>query len=200
MDDGSNTLAGWTLFGGIIALGATIVTGEYFHHEAVEKGGYEVADSAPTEGGGAVAAKPTDFSKGDATKGAEVFKKCASCHTITPGGANGQGPNLHGVMGRAKASVAGFAYSADLTKLGGAWDWDSLDHWLLSPKKMAAATKMSFAGLSKPEDRADLIVYLNSQGGGKPIPAAPVEVAPVEAAAVPAENAMAPAAAATATK
>jgi cytochrome c len=191
MDDSSNTLAGWILFGGIIALGATIMTGEYFHHEVVEKGGYEVADSSPSEGGGAAAAKPTDFSKGDPAKGAEVFKKCASCHTITPGGANGQGPNLHGVMGRAKASVAGFAYSGDLTKLGGAWDWVSLDLWLLSPKKMAAATKMSFAGLSKPEDRADLIVYLNAQGGGKPIPAAPVEAAPAAAAA---ENAAAPAA------
>jgi cytochrome c len=190
MDDSSNTLAGWTLFGGIIALGATIVTGEYFHHEAVEKGGYEVADAAPSEGGGAVAALPTDFSKGDATKGAEVFKKCASCHTITPGGANGIGPHLYGVMGRAKASVAGFAYSGDVSKLGGAWDWDSLDHWLASPKKMAAGTKMSFAGLSKPEDRADLIVYLNAQGGGKPIPAAP-------APAAPAAEVEAPAAAAT---
>ncbi len=181
MDDRTNTLAGWMLFGGIIALGTTIVSGEYFNHEKVEKGGYEVADESPTEAAGP--AKPTDFSKGDPAKGAEVFKKCASCHTITPGGANGIGPNLYGVMGRKQGSVAGFAYSAEVSKFGGTWDWTSLDHWIASPKKMAAGTKMSFAGLSKPEDRADLIVYLNSQGGGKPIPAAPKEDVAAPAAA-----------------
>ena len=189
MNDNGNAIAGWTLFAGIIALGSTILTGEYFHAEAPEKGGYAVADAAPAEGGGgAVAAKPTNFAAGDVAKGAETFKKCASCHSITPGGANGIGPNLHGVMGQKHGHIAGFAYSAGLLAKPGNWDFEGMDAWLKSPKKYVEGTKMSFAGLSKPEDRADVIAYINAQGSNLPVPAAPAEAAPAaaEAGAVPA--------------
>ena len=189
MNDNGNAIAGWTLFAGIIALGSTILTGEYFHAEAPEKGGYAVADAAPAEGGGgAEAAKPTNFAAGDVAKGAETFKKCASCHSITPGGANGIGPNLHGVMGQKHGHIAGFAYSAGLLAKPGNWDFEGMDAWLKSPKKYVEGTKMSFAGLSKPEDRADVIAYINSQGSNLPVPAAPAEAAPAaaEAGAVPA--------------
>lgn len=205
MDDRFNTIAGWVLGAGIVALGATLVTGELFKHEHHVKGGFEVADAEPTAGGGATVAEPTDFSKGDPAKGAELFKKCASCHTITPGGANGIGPNLNGVMGKPHAHMAGFAYSPGMTAMKGtAWNWDEMDKWLTSPKKYISDTKMSFAGLSKPQDRADLIVYINSQGSNLPVPpppaaaaAAPAEGAPAEAAAAPADaNAAAPAEAA----
>jgi cytochrome c len=191
MSDTTNTFFGWTLFAGIIALGSTIVAGEYFHSDAPEKGGYEVADAAPAEGGGAEAAKPTNFAAGDAAKGAEVFKKCASCHTINSGGANGIGPNLYGIMGQKHGHIAGFAYSAGLLAKPGNWDFPAMDAWLKSPKKYAEGTKMSFAGLSKPEDRADVIAYLNAQGSNLPVPAAPAEDAPAEAA--PAEAGAAPA-------
>lgn len=183
MSDTTNTFFGWTLFAGIVALGSMIVTGEYFKDEAPEKGGYEVADAAPAEGGGGAAAMPTNFAAGDATKGAEVFKKCASCHTINQGGANGIGPNLYGVMGQKHGHVAGFAYSAGLLAKPGNWDFEGMDAWLKSPKKYVEGTKMSFAGLSKPEDRADLIVYLNAQGSNLPVPAAPAADAPVAAPA-----------------
>ncbi len=186
MSDTTNTFFGWTLFGGIIALGSMIVTGEYFKGEAPEKGGYEVADAAPAEGGGAEAAKPTNFAAGDVAKGAEVFKKCASCHSITSGGANGIGPNLYGVMGQKHGHIAGFAYSAGLLAKPGNWDFEGMDAWLKSPKKYAEGTKMSFAGLSKPEDRADVIAYLNAQGSNLPVPAAPAEAAPAAADAAPA--------------
>ena len=189
MNDNGNAIAGWTLFAGIIALGSTILTGEYFHAEAPEKGGYAVADAAPAEGGGgAEAAKPTNFAAGDVAKGAETFKKCASCHSITPGGANGIGPNLHGVMGKKHGHIAGFAYSAGLLAKPGNWDFEGMDAWLKSPKKYVEGTKMSFAGLSKPEDRADVIAYINAQGSNLPVPAAPAEAAPAaaEAGAVPA--------------
>lgn len=189
MNDNGNAIAGWTLFAGIIALGSTILTGEYFHAEAPEKGGYAVADAAPAEGGGgAEAAKPTNFAAGDVAKGAETFKKCASCHSITPGGANGIGPNLHGVMGQKHGHIAGFAYSAGLLAKPGNWDFEGMDAWLKSPKKYVEGTKMSFAGLSKPEDRADVIAYINAQGSNLPVPAAPAEAAPAaaEAGAVPA--------------
>jgi cytochrome c len=181
MSDTTNTFFGWTLFGGIVALGSMILTGEYFKSEAPEKGGYEVADAAPAGGGGAEAAKPTNFAAGDATKGAEVFKKCASCHSINSGGANGIGPNLYGVMGKKHGHIAGFAYSAGLLAKPGNWDFEGMDAWLKSPKKYVEGTKMSFAGLSKPEDRADVIAYLNAQGSNLPVPAAPAEGAPTAA-------------------
>jgi cytochrome c len=182
MDDSFNTAAGWVLFAGIIALGTTIVTGEYFHAEAPEKGGYAVADAAPAAGP-AAAAKPINFAAGDPAKGAELFSKCASCHSITAGGANGQGPNLHGIMGQKHARTAGFAYSTAMVAMPGVWDWAAMDKWLTAPKKYVEGTKMAFAGLSNPEDRANLIRYINDQGSNMPVPAAPAEAAPaVEAA------------------
>lgn len=185
MDDSFNTSAGWVLFAGIVALGTTIASGEYFHPEAPEKGGYAVADAAPAAGG-AVEAKPINFAAGDPAKGAELFSKCASCHSIAAGGANGQGPNLHGIMGQKHARTAGFAYSAGLTALPGVWDWEAMDKWLTSPKKYVEGTKMGFAGISNVEDRANLIRYINEQGSNLPVPAAPAEAAPADAAAAPA--------------
>jgi cytochrome c len=167
-----------------------IVTGEYFNGEAPEKGGFAVADAAPAEsGGGAEAAKPTNFAAGDPVKGAETFKKCASCHSITSGGANGIGPNLYGVLGKKHGHMAGFAYSAGMLAKAGNWDFEGMDAWLKSPKKYVEGTKMSFAGLSKSEDRADVIAYINAQGSNLPVPAAPAEAAPAAAGAVPADGA-----------
>ena len=171
MDDRFNTAAGWALFAGIVALGGTILSGEYFKHEKLEKGGFEVADASPEGGtGGGEAVKPIDFSAGDPVKGAEIFKKCTSCHTITSGGANGIGPNLYGVMGKKHGHIAGFGYSAGMLAMPGVWDWSAMDAWLTSPKKYVNGTKMSFAGLSNPEDRASLIRYINDQGSNLPVP------------------------------
>jgi cytochrome c len=190
MSDNTNTFFGWTLFAGIVALGSMIVAGEYFNGEAPEKGGFAVADAAPAEsGGGAEAAKPTNFAAGDPAKGAETFKKCASCHSITSGGANGIGPNLYGVLGKKHGHMAGFAYSAGMLAKAGNWDFEGMDAWLKSPKKYVEGTKMSFAGLSKSEDRADVIAYINAQGSNLPVPAAPAEAAPAAAGAVPADGA-----------
>jgi cytochrome c len=201
--DQFNTIAGWTLAAGIVALGATIVTGQLFKHHPVEAGGYAV-ESADGGAEGGVAKDPPIallMQTADAAKGAEVFKKCASCHTINNGGANGIGPNLYGTMGEGIGEgKGGFAFSAALSGHGGKWDFESMNAWLKSPKKFAEGTKMSFAGLSKPEDRANLIAYMNAQGSNLPLPAAPAaEAAPAEAgaanAAAPAEaNAAAPAA------
>lgn len=195
MDDRTNTIAGWVLGAGIVALGASIVTGEVFHSERPEKMGYPIEGVIEEgTGGGAEQQQPiAAFLAGaDAAKGEGVFKKCAACHTVNQGGANGIGPNLYGIMGKAVAAVPGFAYSADLKALGGTWDWDKMDRWILAPKAMVKGTKMGFGGISKPEDRAALFVYLNSQGSNLPLPPPPAAAANPAAAA--AEQADAPAA------
>ena len=189
MTDKFNTFAGWALFAGIIALGLSILSGMYFgadkHHEpdvfgfpiegGEEEGG---ADSGPS-----LAAL---LSTGDAAAGEKVFSKCVACHTIEQGGATGIGPNLFGVVGTAIGSHApGFDYSGALKDHGGNWDFENLDAWLKSPRAFANGTKMSFAGLSSAEDRANLLVYLNAMGSNLPLPA--VEEAPAEEAA-PAEG------------
>jgi cytochrome c len=194
MDNRSNTIAGWVLGAGIVALGATIVTGEMFHEERPEKMGYPIEGvSEAGDKGGAAAEQPAAFylASADPRLGEQVFKKCTACHNAAKGGPNGTGPNLWGVVGGPKGHHApGFAYSPALSGKGGEWDWDSLFAWLKSPRDFAPGTKMTFAGLSKPEDRANVIAYLNSQSDSpKPLPAAPAAAAnPAKAAAEQADQ------------
>ncbi len=198
MQDHKNTIAGWVLFAGIIALGASIVSGEMFHAERPEKMGYPI-EGVVLEGEAAAVDKPMDFSVADAVKGEQVFKKCAACHNADPGGANALGPALHGVMGRPIASHAGFAYSDALKGVGGNWSWDNMSAWLANPKKFAPGNKMTFAGLSNPEERANVIAFLNSRSNSPlPVPAAPAAAAPAEGAAMVDPNAAEKAAAETA--
>jgi len=210
MDDRFNTIAGWTLFSGIVALGLASVSSHMFmadKNERPETMGYKIAGVVSSEKGAAAEVPiETLLASADLAKGEATFKKCASCHTVNQGGANGIGPNLYGVVGEAVATGrGGFAFSDDLKKAGGKWDWTALNHWLTSPKSMAAGTKMTFAGLEDPQERANVIAYLNSQGSNLPLPAAPAAAAaPAEgaaaadAAAKPAEGAAAAAPAAPA--
>lgn len=192
MDDRSNTIAGWVLAGGIAALGLTIGSGLYFApHE--EKQGFVIPGVESSEGGaGAAAAVPiaTLLATADVAKGEAIFKKCVACHTIASGGANGIGPNLWATVGKPLAGHAGFAYSDALKTKGGNWTFEALNEWLANPKKYAPGNKMTFAGLGNPEERAAVILYLNSQGSNLPLPTAPA--APVEGAA-PAADTAAPA-------
>lgn len=186
MDNRSNTIAGWVLGAGIVALGASIVTGELFHHEPSDKRAFPIPGVVVGgEGGGEEAEQPIAnlLAAADPAKGEQVFKKCAACHTANKGGANGTGPNLWGVVGTAIGHHApGFPYSPALAGKGGDWDWENLSHWLKSPRDFAPGTKMTFAGLGKAEDRANLIAWLNTQSDSpKPLPAP--EAAPAKAAA-----------------
>jgi len=198
MEDRFNTIAGWALFSGIIALGLTSVSGKYFGADKVHRPhhmGYEI--EGVEAGGGEAQETPLAvyLAAADPARGEAIFAKCMSCHTINAGGANGIGPNLHGVMGaNIGGHAAGFAYSSALTGVGGTWTWEQMDHWLKSPKAFASGTKMTFAGLGKPEDRAALMLYLNSQGSNLPLPEVPAAEAPAaDDAAVEGEAAEAPA-------
>lgn len=179
MDDRANTIAGWVLAAGIVALGTSVVSGEYFAAERPEKMGYEVQGVEEEAGTAAPAEKPFLFymAQGDQQKGADVFKKCTACHNAEKGGANALGPNLWGVIGDAVAAGrGGYAFSDVLKGKGGNWDFARLNEWLTSPKTFAPGTKMTFAGLSSPQDRANVIAYLNVQGDHPlPLPSAPAE-------------------------
>ncbi len=179
MDDRFNTIAGWTLFAGIVALGLSSVSGHYFGADKPHRPhhmGYKIEGVVEEGAGGAAADPPVEaaLAKADVAKGEGIFKKCMACHTIAAGSANGIGPNIHGVVGGPIGHHApGFAYSPALAGKGGNWDWGNLYQWLKSPSSFAPGTKMTFAGLPNPQDRADVIAYLNSQGSNKPLPAAP---------------------------
>ena len=189
MDDRFNTIAGWVLFAGIVALGSSIVAGEIFHSERPEKGGFPIEGVVQEGEGGAAAAEApieTFLAKADPAKGAQIFNKCAACHNATNGGPNQLGPNLWGVLGEPIGQGRGFAFSDALAKKGGNWNWDNLSQWLTSPRNFAPGTKMTFAGLSNPQDRADVMAYLNQQSGHpQPLPAAPAAATADASAAKP---------------
>lgn len=181
MDNRFNTIAGWVLGGAIVLLGATLVTGELFHAERPETMGYPIAGVVEEGAGAAEAEQPIAFylATADVGRGEAQFRKCTSCHTINQGGANGLGPNLYGVMGAGVAQHApGFNYSEPLRSRGGTWDWETMSAWIKSPRAFAEGTRMSFPGLSDPQARADLLLYLNSQGSSLPVPPPPAAAAP----------------------
>jgi cytochrome c len=99
---------------------------------------------------------------GDAKAGADVFKRCAVCHTSDKGGGDGLGPNLFGVFGRKSATRAGYAYSAPLKKSGLVWNEVNLTKWVAGPARVVPGTKMTFAGLSSKKQQADVVAYLAS--------------------------------------
>ncbi|MEP2533736.1 cytochrome c family protein [Shimia sp.] len=101
------------------------------------------------------------IAEADLGKGAKVFSKCKACHKLEDG-ANATGPHLYGVVDRPVGSVAGFGYSGKLVAVADTWSPENLDHFLANPKGFAPGTKMSFSGLKKPADRANLIAYLDS--------------------------------------
>lgn len=113
-----------------------------------------------TEGGAAEGPPFVEvLAAADAASGEKVFAKCKACHKLD--GTDGVGPHLNGVVDRAKASIAGYAYSDALVAMAAdAWTADNLNGFLLSPKGYAPGTKMGFAGLPKVEDRANVIAYL----------------------------------------
>jgi len=190
MADRFNTIAGWTLGAGIVALGLSSLSSHYFHADKAhrpEKMGFPIAGVVSEEGGAAETPIEALLAKADVAKGEAVFKKCMACHTIAQGAPNGIGPNLHGVLGEDIGKGAGgFAFSAALAGKGGKWDFATMNKWLTSPASFAPGTKMTFAGLDSAEDRANVMVYLNSQGSNLPLPAVPAGAAAPAAGAAPA--------------
>lgn len=173
-----NKFAAAILLAGIIAMVAGFLAEGLVKQKPLEKPAYVVAGvaekaSAPAGGGEAKEAEIPPIApllaKADANEGANVAKQCAACHTFDKGGPNRVGPNLYGVIGAHPAEVAGFAFSKALEGIKDkVWDYESLNKWLANPKAYAPGTKMTFAGLRKPEQRADVIAFLRSKSDSPP--------------------------------
>lgn len=186
-----NKYAGWGLAAVLTVLVLSVGSGVLFHPEKPERQSYFIEGVVEEVAAGGTAAavvaeKPIAFylASASAEKGEAVFKKCTACHNAEKGGAAGIGPNLYGIVGASHDNMPGYAYSDALMAMKGKpWTWEELSKWLASPKTYAPGTKMAFAGISKPEDRASLLLYLNSKDDSpEPLPPVPVEAAPAEAA------------------
>ena len=141
------------------------------HHDEVRAYVVAAAEAEPAEAAEAASAEAASaeaapgvtalLAAADPAAGGKAVKKCTACHSLDKGGKNKIGPNLWDLVDRPIASVAGFTYSPALMgKSGETWSYDNLDAFLAKPKDWAPGTKMSFAGIKKPEQRADLIAHL----------------------------------------
>ena len=167
LDTMTLTKIGGGLFGAwLVLLLGKWAAEEIYHAEAHGEQSYviEVADT----GAGGDDAEPVDMvalvASADPAKGERVFRKCSACHKVADG-ENGTGPHLYGVIDRDIASVAGFGYSGALEGLEGNWSIEALSAFIENPRGYASGTTMGFTGIKKPEERADVIAYLQSVGG-----------------------------------
>ena len=137
--------------------------------EVPESGTVDVADAAP-KGPEPVLALLADA---DIAAGQKTAKKCTACHVFEEGGKNKVGPALWNIVNADKGAISGFAYSEALSGADGVWDYVALNGFLYKPKAYLAGTKMNFAGLKKPQDRANMIAYLRSLSAAPaPLPSA----------------------------
>jgi cytochrome c len=182
----------------LILLALNIGAGAIFAPEKPAKPGYAIAVKAQGEGEKPAAKEPeqpieTLLASASVEKGQATAKQCQACHTFEKGGPNRVGPNLYGIVGRQRASHPGFNYSTAMKAKGGNWTIDELNQFLTHPQGYIPGTAMTFAGLSREAQRADVIAYLNTLADNPaPLPKA-AQAAPASAAgAAPAKPAEAP--------
>ncbi|MGH1456108.1 MAG: c-type cytochrome [Alphaproteobacteria bacterium] len=194
----SNKIFAAVLCALITVMLSSFIANQIIKPEALEKDAVEI-EGASASGHSAVDAGPklpdpimALLAEADTEKGAKISKACAACHSFEKGGPVKQGPNLWGIVGKAKGSIAGFAYSDDLIAKGGEWDYDSLNHFLEKPKRYISGTKMNFAGLKKAKDRAALIGWLREQADSQAALPTDAEIAAEQAAFAPPEPEEAP--------
>ncbi len=166
----NNKFAAAILIAGIVAMLAAFITNIIYapNSKYVEqKRGYQIEVAEVTAGGSAKEEEALDIvalmQAADSTAGAKVAKKCVACHNFDKGAPHKVGPNLHNVMGAKIAAADGYVYSDALIAVNKNWNYDEMFAFLKSPKAYAKGTKMSFAGLRKPQDIANMIAYIKSK-------------------------------------
>ena len=148
-------------------LASQIVRPKHLEHAAYLPPGAE-AGAAAAHGAAPAQAVPLEpiaaaMANANPQKGQQVAKVCLQCHTFEKGGANKIGPNLFGIMAVNIAAVPGYQFSQALAAhKGEKWDPEKLNVWLFRPQDFAKGTKMSFPGLPKVQDRADVVAYMES--------------------------------------
>ena len=181
-----NKMAGALLGSLLGVMGLGMFSDVLYAPDHMKKAGYDLP-AGEAASGKAAAAKPAAeplpvlLAKADAKKGESLVKPCAACHDFTKPGVSKVGPPLYGVVGRAKAHVAGFAYSDPMKAKGGDWSFEELNKFIADPKKDIAGTKMAFAGEKDDGKRADIIAYLRTLADS-PVPLPKAEAKPAEAA------------------
>jgi cytochrome c len=184
----------------LITLALNIAAGAIFAPEKPAKPGYAIA--VKTEGGGEKAGPKEQepsmeamMASATVEKGQQIAKQCQACHTFEKGGPNRVGPNLWGIVGSPRGEDrGGFNFSAAMRAKGGTWTFSELYQFLANPRGYIPGTAMTFAGISRGQQRADVIDFLNSLSD-KPLPlpkAAENAPAPAGAAAAPAAKPAAP--------
>ncbi|MEA2879554.1 MAG: cytochrome c [Hyphomicrobiales bacterium] len=162
-----NKILGALLFTCLCLLSLNIAAEAVFHPAKPGKPGFEVVVEEKPAAGAAAAVPDEPIEKllasADISKGENSAKKCAACHTFGKGEPNRVGPNLYGVVGRERGSHAGFNYSAAMKGKPGKWTIEDLNAFLSNPRGFVPGTSMSFAGLPRGSERADVIAYLNSK-------------------------------------
>ncbi|MBW8310349.1 MAG: cytochrome c family protein [Candidatus Paracaedibacteraceae bacterium] len=162
-----NKIAGAVLFALIVSMLGSLIGEGLLHRDKLEKNIIDI-EVAPAGNGAVAEVKELApimplLAKANIENGAAIAKKvCAQCHIFVKGGhALPTGPDLWGIVGRARGSTE-FAYSKAMKELGGNWDAETINKFIHKPKDFLSGTKMSFPGLKKDEDRADLIAYLQT--------------------------------------
>ncbi|MBP2315143.1 c-type cytochrome [Azospirillum soli] len=163
-----NKIFGAVLLAGLIAMLSGFVAEVLVHPRQLEKAAYVVA-MPEGQGKAETAAAPSGpapigplLASADPAAGQAASKACAACHSFDKGGANKVGPNLYGIVGAKHGHIDGFAYSDAIKGKAGDWNYDELNKFLYDPKAYAPGTKMTFAGLKKDQERANVIAYLRS--------------------------------------
>ena len=194
-----NKILGAVLGTCLILLALNIGAGAIFAPEKPAKPGYDIAVKEHGPGDAAGAKEPDEpmevmMASASVEKGQATAKQCAACHTFEKGGPNRVGPNLWNVVGRARASEPGFNYSAAMKAKGGTWSFGELYSFLANPRGAVPGTNMTFAGLSRGQQRADVIDYLHTLSDAPlPMPKAAANAPAPAAGAAPKAGAVPPA-------